>query len=94
MIYRVYPTVDILSSSLFHVSSPIVQYDSQQLKCTCISIREQPNPTTQAIATEQWIRLILTYARHRRLFTLCVEDAEKAESDWAEILRNERINRE
>ena len=56
--------------------------------------REQPNPTTQSIATEQWIRLILTYARHRRLFILRVEDAEQAESDWAEILRNERISRE
>ncbi|KIM47132.1 hypothetical protein M413DRAFT_440655 [Hebeloma cylindrosporum] len=54
---------------------------------------EQPNPTTQSIATEQWIRLILTYARHRKLFILRVEDAEAAESDWAEILRNERINR-
>jgi len=54
---------------------------------------EQPNPSTQSIATEQWIRLILTYARHRRLFILRVEDAETAESDWAEILRNERINR-
>ena len=56
--------------------------------------REQPNPTTQSIATEQWIRLILTYARHRRLFILRVEDAEQAESDWADILRNERISRE
>jgi len=56
--------------------------------------REQPNPATQSIATEQWIRLILSYARHRKLFILRAEDAETAESDWAEILRNERINRE
>ncbi|KAF4610614.1 hypothetical protein D9613_007146 [Agrocybe pediades] len=54
---------------------------------------EQPNPTTQSSATEQWTRLILTYARHRKLFVLRVEDAESTDSDWSEILRNERINR-
>ncbi|KAF8972780.1 ESCRT-II complex subunit-domain-containing protein [Flammula alnicola] len=54
---------------------------------------EQPNPTTKATATEQWIRLILTYARHRRLFALRVEDTEASGNDWEEILRNERINR-
>ncbi|OAX36383.1 ESCRT-II complex vps25 subunit [Rhizopogon vinicolor AM-OR11-026] len=54
---------------------------------------EQPNPNTQAHLTEQWIRLILTYARHRRLFILRVEDAEVPGGDWDEILRNERINR-
>ncbi|KAF9560127.1 winged helix DNA-binding domain-containing protein [Agrocybe pediades] len=54
---------------------------------------EQPNPTTQSTATVQWTRLILTYARHRKLFVLRVEDAESTDSDWSEILRNERINR-
>ncbi|OAX34470.1 winged helix DNA-binding domain-containing protein, partial [Rhizopogon vinicolor AM-OR11-026] len=54
---------------------------------------EQPNPNTQAHLTEQWIRLILTYARHRRLFVLRVEDAEAPGGDWDEILRNGRINR-
>ncbi|KAG0709463.1 ESCRT-II complex, vps25 subunit, partial [Suillus ampliporus] len=54
---------------------------------------EQPNPSTQAHLTEQWIRLILTYARHKRLFVLRVEDAEVPGGDWDEILRNERINR-
>ncbi|KAH7890893.1 ESCRT-II complex vps25 subunit [Phlebopus sp. FC_14] len=54
---------------------------------------EQPNPTTQSNLTDHWIRLILTYARHRRLYTLRVEDAEVAGSEWDEILRNERINR-
>ncbi|GLB41895.1 putative ESCRT-II complex vps25 subunit [Lyophyllum shimeji] len=54
---------------------------------------QQPNPGTQAIAIEQWTRLILTYARHRRLFVLRVEDAETTGNDWDEILRNERINR-
>ncbi|KIJ55417.1 hypothetical protein M422DRAFT_24018 [Sphaerobolus stellatus SS14] len=53
----------------------------------------QPDPTTQAVQTEHWIRLILAYARHRRLFTLRVEDCEAAGSDWDEILRNDRINR-
>ncbi|KDR80840.1 hypothetical protein GALMADRAFT_1357729, partial [Galerina marginata CBS 339.88] len=54
---------------------------------------EQPNPTTQSTATEQWIRLILTYSRHRKLFILRVEDADTTGSDWEEILRNERLNR-
>ncbi|KAF8628704.1 hypothetical protein AX17_005927 [Amanita inopinata Kibby_2008] len=54
---------------------------------------EQPNPTTQAIATDHWIRLILGYARHRKLFILKVEDAETSANDWDEILKNERINR-
>ncbi|PPQ66468.1 hypothetical protein CVT24_007042 [Panaeolus cyanescens] len=53
---------------------------------------EQPHPNTRSIATEQWIRLILSYARHKKLFVLKVEDADDADSDWAEILRNERIN--
>ncbi|KAH6915769.1 ESCRT-II complex vps25 subunit [Coprinopsis sp. MPI-PUGE-AT-0042] len=54
---------------------------------------QQPNPATQGIVVEQWIRLILTYARNRRLFALRVDDAEEKGTDWDEILRNERINR-
>lgn len=54
---------------------------------------QQPNPTTRDSFTEQWSRLILTYARHKRLWFLRVEDAEVANSDWDEILRNERIHR-
>ncbi|KIM68273.1 hypothetical protein SCLCIDRAFT_1209691 [Scleroderma citrinum Foug A] len=54
---------------------------------------QQPNLTTQKGFTDNWIRLILSYARHRRLFFLRVEDAEVAGGDWDEILRNERINR-
>ena len=54
---------------------------------------EQVNPATKSIATEQWIRLILSYSRHKKLFLLRVEDAETVGSDWDEILRNERINR-
>ena len=58
---------------------------------SCIS--EQANPTTKSIATEQWIHLILSYSRHKKLFLLRVEDVETVGSDWDEILRNERINR-
>lgn len=54
---------------------------------------QQPNPATEAIVSEQWTKLILTYARHRRLFYLRVEDAESHGGEWDEVLRNERINR-
>ncbi|KAI0692507.1 ESCRT-II complex vps25 subunit [Cytidiella melzeri] len=54
---------------------------------------QQLNPTTQATLTAQWTRLILSYARHRQLFLLRVEDAGIPGSDWDEIFRNERINR-
>ncbi|GJE98536.1 ESCRT-II complex vps25 subunit [Phanerochaete sordida] len=54
---------------------------------------QQPNPNTQAVVTEHWTKLILSYARHRRLFMLRVEDAEVAGNDWDEILRNEQIHR-
>ncbi|KAJ6557264.1 ESCRT-II complex vps25 subunit [Mycena vulgaris] len=54
---------------------------------------QQPHPDTNSTVTEQWITLILTYARHRKLFVLRVEDAELADSEWQEVLRNERINR-
>jgi len=54
---------------------------------------QQPNANTQANQTEQWIRLILAYARYRRLFTLRIEDAETTGNEWDEVLWNERINR-
>jgi len=53
----------------------------------------QPNASTQAVQIQHWTRLILSYARHRRLFTLRIEDCEATGSDWDEILRNDRINR-
>jgi ESCRT-II complex subunit VPS25 len=56
-------------------------------------VRQQPNPATQATVTEQWTKLILSYARFRRLFILRVEDAETSGGDWDEVLRNPRINR-
>jgi len=55
---------------------------------------QQPNPTTQATLTEHWTKLILSYARFRKLFTLRIEDAEVGGGDWDEVLRNPRINRE
>ncbi|OBZ73694.1 Vacuolar protein-sorting-associated protein 25 [Grifola frondosa] len=54
---------------------------------------QQPNSATQAIVTEQWTRLIMTYSRHRKLFVLRIEDAEVSGNDWDEIFRNDRINR-
>ncbi|RDB21178.1 Vacuolar protein-sorting-associated protein 25 [Hypsizygus marmoreus] len=54
---------------------------------------QQPNLATQSILTEQWTRLILAYARYRRLFILRIEDAETTGNEWDEVLRNERINR-
>ncbi|KAI0730970.1 ESCRT-II complex vps25 subunit [Earliella scabrosa] len=54
---------------------------------------QQPNPVTQKTATQQWTRLLLTYARHKKLFVLRVEDADAAEGPWDEVLRNPRINR-
>lgn len=53
----------------------------------------QPNPTTQAVQTQHWTRLILSYARHKQLFTLKLEDCESQGSDWDEILRNDKISR-
>lgn len=54
---------------------------------------QQPNPATQATVTENWTKLVLSYARFRRLFVLRVEDAEASGGDWDEVLRNPRINR-
>ncbi|KAJ3863254.1 ESCRT-II complex vps25 subunit [Lentinula novae-zelandiae] len=54
---------------------------------------QQPHPSSLSIATEQWIQIILKYSRHRRLFTIRVEDSETTGHDWDEVLRNERINR-
>ena len=62
---------------------------------TTPAVSQQPNPATQATLTEHWTKLILSYARFRRLFTLRVEDAETGgdNGDWDEVLRNPRINR-
>ncbi|PCH44517.1 ESCRT-II complex vps25 subunit, partial [Wolfiporia cocos MD-104 SS10] len=54
---------------------------------------QQPNPATQAVITGHWTKLILSYARHRGLFYLRLEDAENPSNPWDEVLRNERIHR-
>ncbi|KZS94334.1 ESCRT-II complex vps25 subunit [Sistotremastrum niveocremeum HHB9708] len=53
----------------------------------------QLHPPSQASQTAHWTRLILSYARHRRLFTLRLEDAEVPGGEWDEIFHNSRINR-
>lgn len=42
--------------------------------------------------TDQWIHLILAYARYRKLFFLQIEDAEILGRQWDEVFKNERIN--
>ncbi|KAH8825408.1 ESCRT-II complex vps25 subunit [Flagelloscypha sp. PMI_526] len=54
---------------------------------------QQRGLETSATALEQWSRILLGYARHRNMFFISLEDAEKAEGDWSEIVRNARINR-
>ncbi|KAI0664498.1 ESCRT-II complex vps25 subunit [Cubamyces menziesii] len=54
---------------------------------------QQPNPRTQAVVAQNWTRLILSYARHKRLFMIRAEDADVPGSEWDEVLRNPRINR-
>lgn len=34
----------------------------------------------------------MAYARHRKLFTLSIEDTEATGGHWGEVLRNEEIN--
>lgn len=82
-------TLHTLGTAFLHVR--IVPPDLVALAAHLLH-RQQPNPTTQSIATDQWIHLIQAYARHRRLFLLRVEDAETTGNDWDEVLRNERIN--
>ncbi|KIY71222.1 winged helix DNA-binding domain-containing protein [Cylindrobasidium torrendii FP15055 ss-10] len=50
-------------------------------------------PPALAKFTDDWIKTILAYARHRQLFFLKVEDAETTGNEWDEVLKNERINR-
>ena len=55
--------------------------------------RQQPNPNSRKIATDNWTRLLLSYARHRKLFVLRAEDADVPNSEWEEVLSNPRISR-
>lgn len=54
--------------------------------------RQQVHPGSLITQTDAWKTLILKYARHRKLFTIRVEDCEAPGNEWAEVLRNERIN--
>ncbi|KAH7105760.1 ESCRT-II complex, vps25 subunit [Auriculariales sp. MPI-PUGE-AT-0066] len=54
---------------------------------------QQPNPQTHAEQMGHWTRLILSYARHTRLFALRVEDAELRSDEWAPVLTNSDISR-
>ncbi|KIK56434.1 hypothetical protein GYMLUDRAFT_76160 [Collybiopsis luxurians FD-317 M1] len=54
---------------------------------------QQVHAASLSTATEHWIQIILKYARHRKLFTIKVQDCEAPGNDWDEVLRNERINR-
>ncbi|KZP06391.1 hypothetical protein FIBSPDRAFT_966509 [Athelia psychrophila] len=54
---------------------------------------QQPNRSTLSTQTEQWTRLILAYARHRKLFMFHAEDAVATTGEWGAVLLNERINR-
>lgn len=91
------PFVGFLLPSI-HSLPPFYTYVTQGTLLTCTSLNSdfrslQPNPNTQAIQAQNWTRLILSYARHRRIFTLRVEDCEVAGSEWDEVFRNDRINR-
>ncbi|KAF8317136.1 winged helix DNA-binding domain-containing protein, partial [Clavulina sp. PMI_390] len=55
---------------------------------------QQRNPTTLAKQTQFWTRLILNYARDRRLFILHLQDAEqRSGTEWSDIIYNPRIKR-
>lgn len=86
---RIPSSLYTFSTAILHVRAPFTHWSCSRL--TCCS--EQPNPSTQSIVQEQWIRLVMEYARHRKLFILRIEDAETSGNDWDEVFRNERINR-
>ena len=54
----------------------------------------QRNPKSIATQTNAWIKIILSYARHRRLFFLRARDADlRTGGDWSDIFYNPRIKR-
>ncbi|KDQ09790.1 hypothetical protein BOTBODRAFT_116654, partial [Botryobasidium botryosum FD-172 SS1] len=53
---------------------------------------QQPGAATQATQAEQWTRLILSYARHHRLFHLHPHPVHPPDP-WADALANPRIKR-
>jgi len=55
---------------------------------------QQRNPTIIADQISHWTRIILSYARHRRLFVLRIQDADlREDNQWSEIFWNPRIKR-
>ncbi|KAF5362342.1 hypothetical protein D9756_002225 [Leucocoprinus leucothites] len=87
---RVSITFNTLCGALLHVGDSLLWAKCRDL--IRVPPSQQPNPVSQAVVLDQWIKLILSYARYRKQFIIRVEDAEAAGSDWDEILRNERIN--
>jgi len=87
---RLPPPIHPFCTPFLHVS---VASSSHLPSLSPITYSQQPNTATQAVFTEQWTRLLLAYARHHRLFTLRLEDAEVLGGEWDEVLRNPRINR-
>jgi hypothetical protein len=83
--------IDPRLSAFLYVRSPQLPFHSHS---HIPIVRLQPNPETRALQEQYWRRLILAYARHRRLFTLAADDAESLTSEWREVLRNERIDRQ
>lgn len=86
--------VDPRLSAFLYVRSPWLPFHSHSLIYPDRKKRLQLNPETRALQEQYWRRLILAYARHRRLFTLTADDAESLTSEWREVLRNERIDRQ
>ncbi len=88
---RLYSSVHTRRASVLLVRSPSTLH---QPSCSTQYPlpRQQPNPVTQKNIAQHWTRLILTYARHKKLFVLRVEDADATGGEWDEVLRNPRIN--
>ena len=55
--------------------------------------RKQTHAGIATDANENWIKIILAFARHKRLWSLRVEQAEVKNGEWSEIFWNPRINR-
>jgi len=55
---------------------------------------KQHNPSVLSQETQQWITLILSYARFRGIWSLSIDDAEREGGEWSEIFWNPRIRRQ
>lgn len=57
-------------------------------------VRQQRNAGVIATQTQHWTRLILSFAKHRRIFYLKLDDAEQPTgSEWSDVFYNPRIKR-